>query len=62
MSDSSFKEGSTFLIDFLENQAQADIFMLAVQPKNISLGEEISDCVVKALDEIESLIKEGIHA
>ncbi len=53
---------SRMLIDFLENQTQADIFMLAVQPKNISLGEKISECVGKTLDEIELLIKEGIHA
>jgi hydrogenase 3 maturation protease len=53
---------SRMLIDFLENQTQAGIFMLAVQPKNISLGEEMSECLSKTLDEIELLIKEGIHA
>ena len=53
---------SRMLIDFLENQTQADIFMLAVQPKNISLGEEMSECLGKTLDEIEILIQEGIHA
>jgi hydrogenase 3 maturation protease len=53
---------SRMLIDFLENQTQADIFMLAVQPKNISLGEEMSECLSKTLDEIELLIQEGIHA
>ena len=53
---------SRMLIDFLENQTQADIFMLAVQPKNISLGEEMSECLGKTLDKIEILIQEGIHA
>ena len=53
---------SRMLIEFLQNQTQADIFMLAVQPKNISLGEAMSECLNKTLDEIERLIMEGIHA
>jgi len=53
---------SRMLIEFLQNQTQADIFMLAVQPQNISLGEAMSECLNKTLDEIEILILEGIHA
>jgi hydrogenase 3 maturation protease len=53
---------SRMLIEFLQNQTQADIFMLAVQPQNISLGEVMSECLIKTLDEIEMLILEGIHA
>lgn len=53
---------SRMLIDFLENETQANIFMLAVQPKNISLGEEMSECLGRTLDKIEILIQEGIHA
>lgn len=53
---------SRMLIEFLQNQTQADIFMLAVQPQNISLGEAMSECLIKTLNEIEMLILEGIHA
>lgn len=53
---------SRMLIDFLQNQTQASIFMLAVQPLNISLGEPISECLSKTLDEIEMLIMEMINA
>lgn len=53
---------SRMLIEFLQNQTQADIFMLAVQPQNISLGEPISECLNKILDDVEMLILERIHA
>ena len=53
---------SRMLIEYLNNQTQADIFMLAVQPQNISLGEAMSERLNRTLDEIEMLIQEGIHA
>jgi hydrogenase 3 maturation protease len=53
---------SRMLIEFLQNQTQAKIFMLAVQPQDISLGEPISECLLKTLEEIELLILEGNRA
>jgi hydrogenase 3 maturation protease len=44
-------------IEYLENTTKAKIFLLGVQPENISLGDEMSDSVKRALDEIENLIK-----
>lgn len=49
-------------IEYLESQTKARIFLLGIQPQNISLGDEMSDNVKKALAEIESLIKETINA
>ena len=49
-------------IEYLESQTRARIFLLGVQPQNISLGDEMSDSVKMALEEIESLIKETINA
>ena len=53
---------SRMMIEFLQNQTQANIIMLAVQPENISLGEQISECLNKTLDEIELLMLEENHA
>jgi hydrogenase 3 maturation protease len=53
---------SRMFIEFLQNQTQANIFMLAVQPQNISLGDPMSECLTKTLDEIEILTLEVMHA
>jgi hydrogenase 3 maturation protease len=53
---------SRMLIDFLQGQTLASIFMLAVQPQNISLGEPMSECLLKTLEEIELLLLEGNRA
>lgn len=45
-------------IDFLDSQTSADIYMLGIQPKNISFGDEISDEVKKGIDKIAELITE----
>lgn len=45
------------LIDFLAGQTQADIFMLGVQPQAMVLGEQLSEPLYEALDEIENLIR-----
>lgn len=50
---------SRMLIEFLENQTQADVLMLGVQPQNVSLGEVMSECLIDTLDEIEMLIQEA---
>jgi len=46
-------------IEYLENQTRAGIYMLGIQPKNLSFGEEISDSVKNTLAEITDLIKEA---
>lgn len=43
-------------IKYLQDNTHADIYILGVQPKNISLGEEMSESVKKALEEITDLI------
>lgn len=48
------------LIEFLDSQTRADIFMLGIQPQAMSLGEGMSKRLTEALDEIENLIREGI--
>ena len=48
---------SRMLIEFLKDQTRADIFMLAVQPQNVSLGEVMSEPLTKTLHEIEMLIQ-----
>lgn len=45
-------------IKYLESQTKADIYLLGIQPQNISLGGEMSETVKKTLDKIEILIKE----
>jgi len=50
---------SRMLIEFLEKQTRANIFMLGVQPQHVSLGEAMSKCVTETLDEIEMLIQEA---
>jgi hydrogenase 3 maturation protease len=49
-------------IEYLEEETGADIYMLAVQPGNISFGEEMSGSVKKALEEIAALIRGITHA
>lgn len=50
---------SRMLMEFLQNQTQASIFMLGVQPQQVSLGKAISKCVGETLDEIATLIQEA---
>ena len=49
-------------IDYLKKNINANIYMLGIQPENISLGEEMSESVKKSLDEITKLIKETTNA
>lgn len=49
-------------IDYLEKQTKADIYMLGVQPENLSFGQEMSASVKRALNEITALIKETDNA
>lgn len=50
---------SRLLIEFLENQTQANIFLLGVQPQTVALGEGISACVTDTLYELKQLIQEA---
>lgn len=52
----------SMFIDFLEKQTRADIYLLGVQPKNVSFGEEMSDAVKKALIDLSASIKEITNA
>ena len=52
----------SMFIDHLEEGIEADIYMLAVQPENVSFGEEMSSSIKKAIDELAATIKETFHA
>ena len=51
-------QSPNMFIDYLEKETGADIYMLAIQPGNVSFGEEMSDSVKKAIEEITAIIKE----
>lgn len=53
---------SRMLIAFLQEQTQATIVMLAVQPQQVSLGESMSACVTATLCTLDNLLQEAIHA
>ncbi len=43
-------------IDYLQKQTAADIYMLGVEPKDLSFGQEMSASVEKAVAEIAQII------
>jgi hydrogenase 3 maturation protease len=47
------------LIEYLEKETGADIYMLGIQPKHLSFGEEMSEEVKKALGDIIKSIAEA---
>ncbi|OGW74733.1 MAG: hypothetical protein A2Z72_07980 [Omnitrophica bacterium RBG_13_46_9] len=49
-------------IEYLKNRTGADIYMLGIQPENISLGARMSPSVKKTLSEISELIAEACSA
>lgn len=49
---------SRMLIEFLENETKANIFLLGVQPEHVSLGEAMSDRLTETLNEVALLIEE----
>jgi hydrogenase 3 maturation protease len=53
---------SRMLIAFLQEQTQATILMLAVQPQQVSLGESLSACVTETLYTLEQQLQEAAHA
>jgi hydrogenase 3 maturation protease len=48
-------------IEYLETQTRAKIYLLGVQPKNLSLDGEMSDPVSRAVDELASQIRQALH-
>lgn len=49
-------------MEFLEEGTRADIYMLAVQAEKVKFGEEMTESVKKALEEIAELIVEAGNA
>jgi hydrogenase 3 maturation protease len=49
-------------MEYLRNETNAVLYMLAVQPENVSLGAAMSEPVKKALEEVEKLIKDRDNA
>lgn len=47
-------------IEYLENNTSADIYMLGVQPKSVSFGEEMSNEVKNAVEKIAKLIESSL--
>jgi hydrogenase 3 maturation protease len=50
------------LIQYLESQVTADIYLLGVQPVSVEFGAEMSEAVSKTMDDLFKVIKEAIHA
>ncbi len=50
---------SRMLIELLQLQTRASICMLGVQPRDVSLGNTLSDFMAETLDEIAALIQEA---
>ena len=48
---------SRMLIEFLKQDTQAEIFMLGVQPKQLTLGQPMSNRLINTLDEVEHKIR-----
>jgi hydrogenase 3 maturation protease len=55
-------QSPNMFIKYLEKETGADVYMLAVQPENISFGEELSGSVKEAIEKIASFIKESVNA
>jgi hydrogenase 3 maturation protease len=50
------------LIQYLESQTAARIYLLGVQPKIVDFGTEMSESVAKTLDKMVALIKGALDA
>jgi len=47
----------SMFLEYLKSRTQAEIYFLGVQPEKVSLGDEMSESVTKAINEITDLIK-----
>jgi len=52
----------TLFIEYLEQNTQAKIFLLGVQPRTIAFGEEFSTPVLQAIGMVEKMILEALDA
>ncbi|MBD3264986.1 MAG: hydrogenase maturation protease [Candidatus Omnitrophica bacterium] len=52
----------TMFVDYVKSHLRANMYLLAVQPENISFGEGLSPALENALRRIEELVKEVKHA
>ena len=52
----------SMLIEFLEKETDADVYLLGVQPEDISFGSEMSKRIKRSVSEIADKIKEVINA
>jgi hydrogenase 3 maturation protease len=50
------------LIQYLESQVTADIYLLGVQPMSVEFGAGMSGVVSGALDTLVGMVKEALHA
>ena len=50
------------MMEYLSSQTKAEIFLLGIQPQELTLGKELSGPVKKAVDDIERSIREVFHA
>jgi hydrogenase 3 maturation protease len=50
------------LIQYLESQVTAEIYLLGVQPVSVEFGAEMSEPVMKTLDSLVKMVKEAFHA
>lgn len=48
----------SMFIEYLESQTKADIYLLGIQPENLTMGEEMSDSILAALEEVSKKIEE----
>jgi len=44
-------------MDYLKNRSKANIYMLGIQPKSVSFGENVSDEVKKTLEDLTNKMK-----
>ena len=49
-------------IEYLEGQVKADIYMLGLQPERLSIGDELSEPVEEAINDLEKQFVEVIGA
>jgi hydrogenase 3 maturation protease len=52
----------SLFIEYLKQQTRADIYMLGVQPKNISFGAEMTPSLKKTIERLKKMIKESKNA
>lgn len=52
----------SMLMEYLEKETAAEIYMLAVQPEKINFGEDMSESIKKSLKNISKIIMEANNA